>query len=63
MAAEDGEDPGLYRYNTHADWSDDIDILTIVVIGLNCLPCKMAELCIFFFFGYFFCNWNEIIAS
>ena len=33
-----GEDPGRHRYDTHADWSEDIDILTLVVIGRNCLP-------------------------
>ena len=40
-----GEDPGTHRYDTHADWSEDIDILTLVVIGRNCLSCKMADLC------------------
>ena len=45
MAAEGGEDPGTHRYNTHADWSEDIAILTLFVIGQNCLPCKMADLC------------------
>ena len=33
MAAEGGEDPGLYQYNTHTDWFEDVDILTLVVIG------------------------------
>ena len=37
--------PGTHRYDTHADWSEDIDILTLVVIGRNCLPCKMAGVC------------------
>ena len=45
MAAEGGEDPGTHRYNTHADWSKDIAVLTLFVIGQNCLPCKMADLC------------------
>ena len=57
MAAEDGEDPVFYRYNIHADWSEDIDILTIVVIGRNCLPCKMADLCSYI--CYFLYNNNN----
>ena len=39
------EDPGTHRYDTHVDWSEDIDILTLVVIGQNCLPCEMTYLC------------------
>ena len=27
------EDPGTHRYDTHVDWSEDMDILTLVVIG------------------------------
>ena len=49
-----GEDPGTHRYDTHADWSEDIDILTLIVIGRNCLPCKMADLCSYI--CYFLCN-------
>ena len=61
MAAGRGEDPSLYWYNTHADWQEDMDILTLVMIGQNRLPCEMAGLwsCILIFF----CNWNEVIAS
>ena len=47
MAAEGGEDPGTHRYNTHADWSEDIAVLTLFVIGQNCLPCKMTCTVIF----------------
>ena len=54
MAAEGGEDPGTHRYNTHADWSEDIAILTLVVIGLSCLRCKMADLRSYI--CYFLCN-------
>ena len=54
------EGPGTHRYDTHADWSEDIDILTLVVIGWNCLPCKMTILCSCICF--FLCNWNEIIV-
>ena len=54
MAAEGGEDPALYRYNTHADWCEDIDILTLFVIDRNCVPCKMADLCSYI--CYFLCN-------
>ena len=61
MAAEGGEVPSLYRYNTHADWSEDIDILTLVVIGRNRLPRKMADLCSYI--CYFLCYSNEIIAG
>ena len=39
------EDAGTHRYDTHVDWSEDIDILTLVVIGQNCLPCEMTYLC------------------
>ena len=39
------EDPGTHRYDTHVDWSEDIDILRLVVIGQNCLPCEMTYLC------------------
>ena len=39
------EDPGTHRYDTHVDWCEDIDILTLVLIGRNCLPCKMTDLC------------------
>ena len=39
------EDPGTHRYDTHVDWSEDTDILTLVVIGQNCLPCEMTYLC------------------
>ena len=48
MAAEGGEDPGTHRYNTHADWSEDIAVLTLFVIGQNCLPCKMAACTVIF---------------
>ena len=41
-----GEDSSLYRYNTNAEWSEDIDFLTLVVIGRNCLPCKIADFAI-----------------
>ena len=55
------EDPGTHRYDIHVDWSEDMDILTLVVIGRNCLPYKMTDLC-----GcvcHFLCNRNEIIAG
>ena len=55
------EDAGTHRYDTHVDWSVDMDILTLVVIGRNCLPCKMTDSC-----GcicHFLCNRNEIIAG
>ena len=47
-----GEDPGTHRYDTPADWSEDIDILKSFVIGRNCLPCKMADLCSYIYFLY-----------
>ena len=55
------EDPGTHRYDTHVDWSEDMDILTLVVIGRNCFPCKMTDLCVCI--CYFLCNRNEIIAG
>ena len=55
------EDPGTHRYDTHVDWSEGIDILTLIVIGRNCLPCKMTDLCSCI--CYFLCNRNEIIAG
>ena len=48
MAAEGGKDSGLNRYNTHADWFEDIDILSLVVIDRNCPPCKMATCSVIF---------------
>ena len=54
MAAEGGEDSGLYRYNTHADWFEGVDILTLVVIGRNCPPRKNGDLCSYI--CYFLCN-------
>ena len=48
------EDPGTHRYDTHVDWSEDLDILTLVVIGRNCLSCKMTDLCSCT--CYFLCN-------
>ena len=48
MAAEGGEDPGIYRYNTHADWTEDIAILTLSVIGQNFSLAKWSTCAVIF---------------
>ena len=36
--------PRTHRYDTHVDWSEDIDILTLVVIGPKLSPFQNGQL-------------------